>query len=69
MNSYFSATILRLADTEYRAQLRRSARPRGAHPAFGSVRLVLGQWLIGLGTRIGYSADVSSVKNAAFTAS
>ena len=65
MNSYFSATILRLADTEFRAQLRRSAQPRGATPAFGPARQVLGGWLIDLGTRIGYSDEVSSVKKAA----
>jgi hypothetical protein len=69
MNSYFSATILRLADTENRAQLRRLAQPRGATPAFGTVRQVLGRWLIDLGTRIGYSDEVSSVKNAALAAS
>ena len=69
MNSYSSATILRLADTEYRAQLRRSAQPRRATRAFGPVRQVLGRWLIDLGTRIGYSADVSSVKKAALAAS
>ncbi len=69
MNSYSSATILRLADTEHRAQLRRSAQPRGAPPAFGPVRQLLGRWLIDLGTRIGYSDEVSSVKNAAFAAS
>ena len=69
MNSYSSATILRLADTEHRAQLRRSAQPRGATPAFGSVRRVLGRLLIDLGTRIGYSDEVSSVKKAALAAS
>jgi hypothetical protein len=53
MNSYFSATILRLADTEYRAQLRRSAQPGGAIPARRSARLVLARWLIGVGTRLG----------------
>ena len=69
MNSYTSATILRLADIEYRAQLRRSARPRGAARAFVPVRLVLGRWLVGLRTRIGYSDDVSSSKKAALAAS
>jgi hypothetical protein len=69
MNSYSSATILRLADTEHRAQLRRSAQPRRATPAFGPVRQVLGRWLIDLGRRIDYSDEVTSVKNAAFAAS
>lgn len=53
MNSYTSATILRLADTEHRAQLRRSAQPRGASPAVRSARQLVARWLIHLGTRIG----------------